>query len=207
METLPTSATAHQIRVEKEGISSLVDLSNLHTLTGAPYIPHLEFSSYQLLKKITRKQKKKLPPQRLWLSAYFKDEILNPPMPPVYLQWIDAKMGWGIFADKDIPTMEFIAEYSGKVRPRGRNDAKNAYCFEYLLAPDEETPYLIDAQDQGGLSRYINHHPKPNLSSTFVLIDNIPHIILYTAKPIKKDEQLSYDYGVDYWKHRPKPHT
>lgn len=205
MERLHTGTHPHTLTVIKDGVSQEVGLDDLHKITGAPYVPHLEFSSYSLLKKILKRKTLKLPSQRLWLSAYFKREVLSGFFPPVSLRYINSKIGWGVFAEKDMPAMEFISEYSGKVRPRGRNDAKNSYCFEYLLELDVDTAYLIDAQDQGGISRYINHHPTPNLSSTFVLIDSVPHIILYTAKAILKGEQLCYDYGSDYWKKRPKP--
>jgi hypothetical protein len=195
------------ITIVKEGISREISFAELEIITGASYAPQLEFASYSLLKKILQKKRQKLSAQRLWLSAYFKPEVLDGTFPPVSIRYVDRKMGWGVFAEKEISSMSFISEYSGKVRPRGRNDAKNSYCFEYLLDPDEETPYLIDAQDQGGISRYINHHSIPNLASTFILIDSVPHIILYTAKVIAKGEQLFYDYGPDYWKKRPIPIT
>jgi len=202
---MPPHANSDWIIVEKNGITQDVSLSCLQELTGARYIPYLDFVDFRVLKKVVALKKGRLESGRLWLSAYFKKEILGEHLPPVSLRWINDKIGWGVFAEKDFEAMEFIAEYSGKVRARSKNDSKNAYCFEYLLAPSEETPYLIDAQDQGGISRYINHHPKPNLSSTFTLVDSVPHIILYTAKSVAKGEELSYDYGPDYWKKRSKP--
>jgi hypothetical protein len=183
----------------------IVDFDQLQKITGARYIPYLEFDSFHTLKKVAVRKRIRLTPERLWLSAYFKEELLKGFVPKVSVRWTDDKIGWGLFAERDFQTMEFIAEYSGLVRARSKKDSKNAYCFEYLLIPDEETPYLIDAQDQGGISRYINHHPNPNLSSTFTLIEEIPHVILYTCKSIKKGEQLCFDYGPDYWKKRSPP--
>jgi len=121
------------------------------------------------------------------------------------LQWIDEEMGWGVFAKRDFQSMEFIAEYSGIVRGRRKGDEENSYCFEYLLLPDVPTDYLIDAEMQGGVSRYINHSSSPNLSSSMVLCDGVTHIILYTKQTIKAGEQLFYDYGPEYWKKRTQP--
>lgn len=101
--------------------------------------------------------------------------------------------------------MEFISEYSGLVRKRNKHDSKNSYCFEYLLAPGFDTPYIIDAREQGGFARYINHSNTPNLYSAFTLVDDFPHVVIYTAVKIAKGTQLCYDYGPDYWKRRKAP--
>jgi SET domain-containing protein len=175
-----------------------------------PFVPHLEFESFSLYRKILNKTKKlhskySIGRDRLWLSSYFQQEILSPPLPNVSLRWIDQEMGWGIFAEKEFAPMEFIAEYAGIVRGRRKGDSQNSYCFEYLIMPDEPTDYLIDAVDQGGLARYINHSSQPNLSSSMVVCMGVSHIILYTSKPIKKGEELSYDYGEGYWKKRAPP--
>jgi hypothetical protein len=198
---VPTHANPDLLIVNDQVINPYT----LAQITGAAYAPYLEFSSYKILKKVASRKKIHLSSDRLWLSVYFKQEVLNRSLSKVSLKWINDKIGWGVFAEKDFEAMEFIAEYTGVVLPRGKNDSKNAYCFEYLLDPDSETPYLIDAQEQGGISRYINHHFMPNLNSAFTIIDEMPHIILYTAKSIAKGEQLCYNYGADYWKKRSAP--
>lgn len=167
------------------------------------YKPYLEFANTKILRGV--KYKRDLSFERQWLSTYFRKEVLTGEPALVSIRWIDSVMGYGVFAEKAFAPMHFIAEYAGLVRKRSKHDNKNAYCFEYLLEPDEETPYLIDAENQGGVSRFINHSNKPNLLSAFVLVDEIPHIILYTSKRIERGEELTYDYGPDYWKKRPPP--
>ena len=179
-------------------------------LTGVPFVSHLEFESIALYRKILKKtarlhRKHSIGRSRQWLSAYFRKEILNPRFPDVSLRWIDEEMGWGVFAERDFAPMEFISEYSGIVRKRGKGDGQNSYCFEYLIMPEEPTDYLIDAEAQGGISRYINHSNKPNLSSSMISCDGVSHIVLYTSAPIQLGEQLFYDYGPDYWKKRKLP--
>lgn len=68
----------------------------------------------------------------------------------------------------------------------------------------EETflPYNIDAQDQGGITRFINHSFTPNLLTTPATFDEITHILLLTNEPIPRGAQLLYDYGSDYWEAR-----
>lgn len=178
-------------------------LDRIEEVTGVPYRPYLEFASPSILRRAKRSTP--LPMDRAWISAYFRKEVLRGHTPIVSLRWIDDEMGWGVFAEKDFAPMEFIAEYTGIVRKRTKHDHKNAYCFEYLLELGQESPYLIDAATQGGISRYINHSAKPNLSSSFARIDSIPHILLYTLTHIPKGTELTYDYGPDYWKRRKKP--
>ena len=101
--------------------------------------------------------------------------------------------------------MEFVAEYAGKVRKWRKEDNKNAYCFEYVLVQGIKTPYTIDAMEQGGVARYINHSDTPNLVSALATFQNVSHVILYAKEPIPKGAQLSYDYGPAYWSKRSPP--
>ncbi len=194
------------ISLHKNGQERRIPLAELQKWTGARYAPYLEFSDLKILRKLTRKHANlEKTREQLWLGTYFQFELLHETLPDVSLRWINDRMGWGLFAERDFKPMEFIAEYSGLVRSRRSSDRHNAYCFEYILTPDAPTPYLIDAQDQGGLSRYINHSDTPNLTSALATIDQVSHVVLYTNQPVMKNTQLCYDYGLDYWKYRKKP--
>ena len=179
-------------------------------ITGARFIPQLDFADFSLLSDLVRRSEKlyakqELPKEQLWLGAYFRSEILNFPIPNVVIRYINPVLGWGVFTTRDFKKMEFVAEYAGKLRKRKRLDRKNAYCFEYLTTPGYATPYTIDARDQGGVGRYINHSAKPNLLSTLATVDHVSHVILVTNQPIPKGTQLSFDYGSDYWSCRTEP--
>jgi hypothetical protein len=210
------------ILIYQKGAPKKIKNCEIKNFTNIPYVPSLEFVDFRTLCRIRNKTKGiLLDREHSWLSAYFKKELLhmygacsqpllNPPkaqiLPPsLSLRWIDDKVGWGVFAERDIQALEFIAEYSGLVRKRTKHDCKNAYCFEYPIKLGEPSAYVIDAQDMGGISRYINHSEEPNLTSLSVHLDGFNHIILYSIKPIPKNAQLCYDYGPGYWKARPKP--
>lgn len=183
-----------------------VSLTDLQQITGVHYLPGIEFLNYKLylrIEKLTRGVQLDL--EHSWLSAYFRKEVLNRHHPNVSLRWIGDQLGWGIFAEEPLEPQKYIAEYAGIVRKRVKQDRKNAYCFEYPIGPGIDSPYVIDAQEIGGISRYINHSDTPNLTSRSVHIEGFNHIILYTTKRIAKGEQLCYDYGPGYWKARPKP--
>lgn len=195
--------------IEKRELRAQVPLHELHLHTGARYAPQVEFEDFDLLAWIVRKslalQKcRALTERQLWLGTYFQKELLASQLPEVSLRWIDDEIGWGVFAERDFQSMEFIAEYSGLFRRRRRGDDQNAYCFECPLIRGESSRFLIDARDFGGISRYVNHSDAPNLESALATVLGMPHVLLLTSRCIKKGEELRYDYGADYWKRRRK---
>jgi len=192
------------ILIFKKDVVQKINLDELYTTTGVPYLPGLEFINFRTLQKIKKKTLlKEMDLSHRWLSVYFRKELLRGALPKLSLRWVDEKMGWGVFAEQEFQAYEYIAEYAGLVRKRKREDSKNSYCFEYPMG--EHSPYIIDAQDMGGISRYVNHSDQPNLSSLSIHVEGIHHIILHTIKKITKGCQLCYDYGPTYWELRPKP--
>ena len=178
--------------------------------TGTTFLPTLCFDRQttmaRLLSQTAKLQKKgELSCEQLWLGSYFQKEILSASIPDVSIRWVDDQIGWGVFAERRFKEMEWIAEYTGILRKRKKEDEKNSYCFEYRLAPDVITNYSIDGRDHGGISRYINHNAAPNLTSALATVGGVTHVILYTNRPIQAGEQLCYDYGPDYWKKRALP--
>lgn len=193
---------------EKEG--KALQLEEFEKLVGAKWIQELRFERSEILDDLLKRGKKlydkgELTIEQVWLGKYFQKEISLHPLPNVAIRYIDPQMGWGVFAMHDFRKMQFIAEYVGKVRKRKKEDEKNSYCFEYLIAPGFASPYTIDAREEGNVARYINHSEEPNLESALATFDNQSHIILFTKKPIAKGEQLCYNYGPDYWSKRLSP--
>jgi len=199
-----------RVLVQKDGVERLLTVPQFEALMGAAFIPRLEFEGDAVIDDIREKtqkihEKKELSKEQLWLGSYYKKEIQTMVLPEVTVRWIDDSIGWGVFAAKAFKKREFIAEYSGKVRPRRRQDKNNAYCFEYIVAPHVPTRYTIDAETQGGIGRLFNHSDRPNLLSALATFESVSHVILIANEPIREGEQLCYDYGPDYWSRRSKP--
>lgn len=196
--------------VEENGKLFRMGVAELERKFHISYLPTLDFAKWSYFQRLCRKtarfhKKGMLDAEQLWLGAYFQKEILLAPLPPIRLRLLDPEIGWGVFAERDLKPMEYIGEYAGLVRRRKRADTKNAYCFEYTIAKGERSPFTIDALEQGGIVRFINHSSKPNLISVLATVRDLSHVIFYVSKPIKKGEQLCYDYGSDYWKKRQPP--
>jgi hypothetical protein len=193
-----------RIRIEKGGEERLLTTREFEALVGAAFIPTLDFESFSVLQDIVERTKKmhkkgELLRERRWLGKLFRKEVESLFFPDVVVRWIDDSIGWGVFAGKAFKEMEYITEYSGKVRKYERRDNKNTYTLHYI------TSYIIDAQNQGGFGRFINHSSQPNLLLTLATVDSIEHAILITTRAIEKGEQIVYNYGPDYWRHRKKP--
>lgn len=193
---------------EKE--EALLPLEAFEKLTGAKWVPKLDYAILEILLDIQSRvakihKKGEMPLEQMWFGKYYQKEILLPATPDVAIRWISPSLGWGVFALRNFKKMEFISEYSGKVRKRVRADEKNAYCFEYIPTHGFNTPYVIDALEQGGLGRYINHSASPNLASSIATFDNVSHVIFHTKEQVAKGTQLCYDYGSDYWSKRTAP--
>lgn len=196
--------------IEKEGTERVLSKKELESELHFTYIPQLDFMEWSIFLKLTSKtakfhKKGLLDHEQIWLGTYFQKEIASLELPSIRLKWIDSTIGWGIFAEKNLPEMYFVGEYAGLIRKRKKADVKNAYCFEYEIARGESTRYTIDALDQGSMTRFINHSEKPNLACTLATVNALSHVIFYTARPIKKGEQLIYNYGENYWKRRSLP--
>ena len=122
------------------------------------------------------------------------------------IRWIDKRLGYGVFANRDFESKEFIGEYIGLVRRLYRfQPENNPYCLQYPSLFFSFTPYMVDAQHQGNETRFLNHSYKPNLEMDILLDNGLMHIGFFTNQPISKGTQLTFNYGKDYWKTRERP--
>lgn len=174
------------------------------------YIDDLKFQRFPYLNWVNKECDKRLleeelRKQNLWKTHLYGVNLTHKKVPKTYVKWINSLVGYGLFALEDIPAYTWIGEYTGLIRKRTRHlDQYNNYIFGYVVA-NAETPFVIDAQNQGNYTRFINHSDEPNLRSSWLVLDRIGHVILIAQQKIPKHTQLTYDYGVDYWKKRTAP--
>lgn len=189
-------------------VHSLIDFEKaLHIR----YFKELQFDSEETRKIIEKKCQKALDmewitPRQKWLGHYYAEGIRGKVALDLTIAWIDDDIGYGVWTNADIPAQAFIGEYTGIVRKRkfwGR--WKNLYCFDYTTGPKKSTSMVIDCQNSGNHTRFINHSSHPNLDLTSVYCDGLIHAILISNKPIAAGTQLLYDYGPDYWQKRETP--
>lgn len=195
---------------QKEHRIKYINEKQFEAFFSVKYLDHLQFASYSALQWVYEKNERQLKKGDVnktnhWTRALLEKELRKKSLPDIYIKWINAFIGYGIFAAKDIPEYTFIGEYSGLIkRRRRRRDLGNDYIFGYVTGPSD-TPYMIDAEKYGNFVRFINHSDEPNLTSRWIISDNISHIVLFANRFIPKDTQLTYDYGPYYWKRRSSP--
>lgn len=104
--------------------------------------------------------------------------------------------GKGLYAKSLIKRGEFILEYVGKKIPTSVADELTT---RYLFEIDKN--WTIDGSHGGNVSRYINHSCDPNCECE---IDK-GHIMIYAIKKIEPGQELSYDYGKEYFEEFIRP--
>lgn len=194
----------------------LLDHAQFSEKMGIPYLSQLSFKTAQCKEAVEKRCRKAhargiFTEKQLFAGHYYAKELHNAIEPAITIAWIDAVIGYGVWAHQDIAAHTYIGEYTGIVRrPTFFKDWDNYYCFNYYITMNYweqniRAPYLIDAQDAGNFTRYINHSDKPNLDMISAYHSGMLHIIFYARALIPKGTQLSYDYGPIYWEKRTQP--
>lgn len=177
------------------------------------YVPQIVFENeedhQEILRRGFEKHKRgEVSAKALELGEKYIDKILSGYMPIVSVRWVGEKVGYGLFAEEEIASGDYVGEYTGIVH---RNDRRyfepiNDYYFEYPVPDDIGRSFVINAL-QGNLTRFINHCSQPNLKPVHVFYEGYYHLIFLAKRSIAKGEQLHYDYGSSYWYVRQPPET
>ena len=105
--------------------------------------------------------------------------------------------GLGLFTDAPIPRGEFIIEYWGPILTSKQADRKGG---KYLFETSKNR--IIDGTTRDNVARYINHSCKPNCE-----IDILRgRVYVFSKRSIKPGEELTYDYGKEYFNDYIKPY-
>jgi len=105
-----------------------------------------------------------------------------------------SKTGLGLFATDIIPKGTLIVEYRGR---RLRNeqadklaDRGNKYLYEI------NNRWTIDGSNRRNVARYANHSCRPNSESD---VTRQRKVIIRAVKKIRPGDEITYDYGEDYF--------
>ncbi|MBL7045412.1 MAG: SET domain-containing protein [Parcubacteria group bacterium] len=108
-----------------------------------------------------------------------------------------AGAGFGLYTTDAIKKRDFVIEYKGEIVPTATaNERGTKYLF------DISTRRVIDGSPRYNTARYINHSCRENCESE---IDG-SHVYIYAIKNIKEGEELTYDYGKEYFDEYIKGH-
>jgi SET domain-containing protein len=106
--------------------------------------------------------------------------------------------GLGLFALRAIKKGETIIEYVGRrISAKDSLGKSNRYIFNVSRTVD------IDGSPRFNTARYINHSCRPNCEA----INKKGQIFIVAKKSIKSGEELSYNYGREYFNEYIKPYS
>lgn len=104
--------------------------------------------------------------------------------------------GLGLYAGQDIPKGACIIEYKGRViKGEEEYTSTSKYLFEV------HSRMTIDGRDRSNTARYINHSCKANAEPE----TRKGRVFIMTKRKIQTGEEITYDYGKEYWNEHIKP--
>jgi SET domain-containing protein len=104
--------------------------------------------------------------------------------------------GLGLYATEGIPKGACIIEYVGKRITREEEEtSKSKYLFEIRKG------FTLDGKPKWNKAGYINHSCRPN-AETEIYKDRI---YVMARRAIKPGEEITYDYGKEYFDEHIKP--
>jgi len=105
-------------------------------------------------------------------------------------------IGLGLFTIRRISKGDLVIEYTGKLLSNAEADLLNSrYLFQV------NTRWTVDGSGRENLGRYINHSCRPNCVAYVSRLK----IFIYAKRNIAMGEELSYDYGKEYFEEFIKP--
>jgi hypothetical protein len=198
--------------IPKEGDSLLLHSpEDFERAFRVRYLPHVHCVNAQTqttLEKCHRKALDKgwITPRQKWLGQHYAKAMRGELPTSLTIIWLSTKIGYGVFTDNPLPAGSFIGEYTGLLHKRRlwrRWD--NLYCFDYTVGERKSTSLVIDCEEAGNHTRFLNHSARPNLELVSVYDQATIRVILYAKTAIQAGTQLCYDYGQSYWENRRPP--
>lgn len=104
--------------------------------------------------------------------------------------------GLGLFALEAIPARQRIIEYTGPLIPNEEVEKRRGRYFFGV-----NSKWTIDGSTRCNLARYINHSCRPNAEA----IVTGKRIWIWSKKMIKAGEEITYNYGKEYFDDFIKP--
>jgi len=185
-----------------------ISIKEFTELFQVPYFDTLRFRSYSTLQLAVKSRPYilRIPGiENQELGEVYTNELKQGFVAPCSIRWLNDQIHYGLVADKDFDEGEWIGEYTGVVREYLRiQPDHNPYCLHYPTRFWSFRYFMIDAYLGGNETRFINHSDEPNLAPQCLVKDRLLHTVFFTSKKIRKGEQLTFDYGKDFWRHRKK---
>ena len=105
--------------------------------------------------------------------------------------------GAGVRILQHIQKDQYLDEYLGEIKPTAHNDP--VYAVSLSMPGTDDFNAVISAERFGNWTRYINHSCDASLRFMPMVIGNRYRIMVQAVKDIGIFEELTIDYGPEYW--------
>ena len=102
--------------------------------------------------------------------------------------------GLGLFATAPIVKGAWVIEYTGRKITHAAADHKGG---KYLFTLNEE--WIVDGTGRENTARYLNHSCTPTCEAIIEQWPRGDRIMIYALRDIAPGEELTYDYGAEYF--------
>lgn len=106
------------------------------------------------------------------------------------------RLGLGLYARERFQKGNFVVEYTGRRIPTKLADSLST---RYLFEIDKD--WTIDGSPRSNIARYMNHSCDPNCETEI----EDEKIIIRALRDIEIGEELTFDYGEEYFDEFIKP--
>ena len=107
--------------------------------------------------------------------------------------------GLGLFATRPIAKQRYIVTYSGERIATAEATRREQRGAKYMFEIDSR--WTIDGSSRRNLGRYANHSCRPNAEAVL----RRGKIVLVAVRDIAPGDEITYDYGEDYFELFIKP--
>ncbi len=119
-----------------------------------------------------------------------------------------SRTGLGLFATRPIKKRTIFMEYKGPRITNAEAERLEARGSRYMY--EINSRWTIDGKARSNIARYGNHSCRPNAESDILLGKRAEgrkggKVIIRAIKNIEPGEEITYDYGKDYWNAFIKP--
>ncbi len=130
-------------------------------------------------------------------------------VPDVEIRDVSPEVGSGVFARSRLRAGTFLGEYTGSVHVLDPQEYRrlcheNAYVLDYGVRLAHAMA-VVDGKSCGNHTRFINHSYRPNAAEGCLYLADGRHSFFVAHRDIAAGEQLTINYGPDYWSIRDEP--
>ncbi|KAJ4365996.1 hypothetical protein N0V95_000373 [Ascochyta clinopodiicola] len=118
------------------------------------------------------------------------------------LRWVSDLLGVGAYALNSFTKYMVLGEYLGELVPGSflpeKGTGGDRYFYD-VKDEENETVAFVDALRVGNWTRFVNHSCDPNTACDMERVGRGLRHVVVARKNIKKGEQVTLDYGKEYW--------